>query len=467
MSDLKEQDINTAQSLDLRQLEVEKLYMPKDSGKYMLFYASVKKDARPEKCKFCGASSSLTFSGKSELRVIHDRMIDNYRRDIILYPPRLHCKSCDQRYVMPIEGIDDSHAMTVSLLKRLRSKCFLQSHTSLAEESGVSIESIRNILEEEIDKLNEFRKENPLTAPRVLGIDEKHIIHEMRGTIVDVQDGILLDMMKDNKPQTMKEAIMRLTDWDTRIEVVTTDMSNNYLAWLPEFLPNATVVIDKFHVIQDIQQRITTTKKQLYIYRKELINKNEDNKEKARHSEVLNIINENKRLFNYSMESVVRDTEMDLAQKLLTVIEEFPEFKLLRKLYYLIEFMYLQTTYEEAEAVWNEWAALLPPVKEKEYQEWCDLYSVVTPLFDEFRSFLRQGFQCFKQYILNYFKPGCRYTNAATEGINTLIKNVNSMGNGYSFEILRGKCLYISQMYRRAQYGIDLKTVKEELKQKI
>ena len=148
LSDHEEQNVATAPYLDLRQLNIEKLYMPKDGGKYMLFYASVKKDTRPEECKFCGARSSLTFSGKSELRVIHDRMRDNYRRDIILYPPRLHCKSCDQRYVMPVEGIDDSHAMTVRLLKHLRSNCFLQSHTSLAEESGVSVETIRNILEE-------------------------------------------------------------------------------------------------------------------------------------------------------------------------------------------------------------------------------------------------------------------------------------------------------------------------------
>ena len=61
LSDLEEQDITTAPSIDLRQLNVEKLYMPKDGGKYMLFYASVKKDARPEECKFCGARSSLTF----------------------------------------------------------------------------------------------------------------------------------------------------------------------------------------------------------------------------------------------------------------------------------------------------------------------------------------------------------------------------------------------------------------------
>ena len=67
----------------------------------------------------------------------------------------------------------------------------------------------------------------------------------------------------------------------------------------------------------------------------------------------------------------------------------------------------------------------------------------------------------------NYFKPGCRKTNAATEGLNTLIRNVNSLGNGYSFRNLRAKCLYISLVHERIHYGIDLDIVIREYKEHI
>ena len=173
------------------------------------------------------------------------------------------------------------------------------------------------------------------------------------------------------------------------------------------------------------------------------------------------MINDNKRLFNFSMESIVREKNSKNATALASIIDEFPEFRLLRKLYYLIELMYTKETFEEAEAVWNEWVELLPPAGNKQYKEWCDLYSVEPPLFDDFRTFVREGFQRFKPYILNYFKPGCRHTNAATEGLNNLIGSINRVGNGYKFKFLRAKCLYASLIHERISYGIDTKTIKK------
>ncbi len=173
------------------------------------------------------------------------------------------------------------------------------------------------------------------------------------------------------------------------------------------------------------------------------------------------MIKSSQRLFNYSMESIVRDEESVKARKLTTITDEFPEFRLLRKLYYLIEIMYQQQTYDDAEAIWDEWVATLPPSKEKEYKEWCDLYSLEPPMFEDFRSFSRSGFQFFKPYILNYFKPGCRETNAATEGLNKMIGDINLIGNGYSFRALRAKCLFTSLFYERTLYSLDMKTVKK------
>ena len=103
---------------------------------------------------------------------------------------------------------------------------------------------------------------------------------------------------------------------------------------------------------------------------------------------------------------------------------------------------------------------LLPPAGEKEYKDWCDLYGVIPPLFNEFRTFKRPGFQRFKPFILNYFNPGCKKTNAATEGVNTLIERINRDAHGLSFKSLRAKSLYASLINERKRYGVDLKTIK-------
>ena len=461
IEDLKEQDISTAPSLDIPGLVVEKYYTPRDCGKYMLFLANIQKNDDLKYCPYCNKMTKMNYSGVLDPQIIHDVVRNNCRVDIAIQPRRAQCTVCENRITLPKPGVNERHAMTDRLVEFLEIESFLQPHTILADRSGVTSQTIANIMKVKIAEYDEGRRLNPLPAPRVLGIDEKHLQNDMRGTLVNVENGELLDLLENNKPETMKRAIRSLRGWDTDIEVVTTDMNNSYLRWLTELLPNATIVIDKFHVIQEIEQRLTKTKNELYEFRKKLVFECPDNDERLRQQQVLSLVHTNKRLFNYSTESIVRDVNGDKAQKMATVMDEFPEFKLLRKLYMLIESMYLKTTYEEAEAIWNDWIELLPPENKKKYEEWCDLYSVTPPMFDAFRSFSRAGFQFFKPYILNYFKPGCRFTNATTEGLNKMIDNINAPSNGLSFQILRAKCLYASLVHERIQYGIDIKTIKK------
>lgn len=128
--------------------------------------------------------------------------------------------------------------MTTRLLESIKKESFLQPHTVLAERCGFSIETIQNIMDDEIDKYDAMRAANPPQAPRVLGIDEKHICNAMRGTLVDVENGHLIEMLENNKKQTMENGIKSLDGWDTNIKVITTDMNNAYLRWLPDLLPN-------------------------------------------------------------------------------------------------------------------------------------------------------------------------------------------------------------------------------------
>lgn len=458
--ELVEQDISTAPSLDLPDIVVEKYFRPYDKSEYLVFYANVKSSVVPGDCPNCKTSEHWKRAGNGKPRLVHDVERNNFRVDIIILPKRFECKNCGLKITPPLRGIEENTQSTTRLMEFLRKECFLQPHTTLAQRSGFSVDTIQNILSTEAAKYDAERAANPLTAPRVLGIDEKHIVHKMRGTLVDVETGRLLNMLEDNSATTMQNAIMLLKGWDTGIEVVTTDMNNAYVRWLNDLLPKATIVVDKFHVIQGVQQRISETKKQLYKFRKDIIKSLDDPKEIVRQRALLHEIEQNSRLFNYSQETLLSEGNANRAIIMANVVEEFPEFRLLRELYAGIEKVYQQETYDQAKEAWDAWMNLLPPAGEKQYQKWCDLYSVVPPLFDKFRSFHRQGFLFFEPYILNYFKPGCRETNAATEGINTLIERINREGNGLKFEHLRAKSLYASLIHERKRYGIDLRSVK-------
>lgn len=459
MNDLVEQDLKTAPTLDLPAFKTEKVYMPQDGGNLIVFFVNVKKDWRPaDGCPYCDNKESFTLSGRNNPRRIKDISRNNKCIQIITQSPRMSCNKCGQRFTPKIDGIMEEGTMTERLVEFIKAESFLQPFTVIQERTGVSVTTIANIMNKEIERIELERAKNPIVAPTVLGIDEKHIVHDMRGTLVDVENGNLLDILEGNSQKEFRAAIMKLKDWDKNIKVVTSDMNNSYLHWMPEFLPNATFVIDKFHVFQDVNNKVKLAKTALYEYRKNLIKKMVDGEEKSIAKEKLKLISENKRLFNYSSYSL-ESGNGEKALKLATVVEAFPEFALLRRIYTTIEDMYNQSNREDAEKIWNEWQELLPPATKDEYKKWCEKYNVDTKCFEAFKSLKRVGFTQYKPYILNYFNPGCRFTNATTEGLNNLIGTINSSGNGYQFKHLRAKCLYASLINERIMYSIDISTI--------
>ena len=66
-SELEEQDRASAPSLDLPSIKVEKFFMPRDGGKYMVFFVNVAKDHYPTECPYCHQKNCLTRSGKQSL----------------------------------------------------------------------------------------------------------------------------------------------------------------------------------------------------------------------------------------------------------------------------------------------------------------------------------------------------------------------------------------------------------------
>lgn len=126
------------------------------------------------------------------------------------------------------------------------------------------------------------------------------------------------------------------------------------------------------------------------------------------------------------------------------VCKEFPDFNHLRMLKENFELVYDCVEKEDAEGVYREWLKLVPPSGKNQQKEWEKAYKVRAELFGNMRSF-KNGVTRFYDEIFQFFEPGCRFTNAATEGLNNMIGAIERKGNGFSFEQLRAKALLLSQ----------------------
>jgi transposase len=77
------------------------------------------------------------------------------------------------------------------------------------------------------------------------------------------------------------------------------------------------------------------------------------------------------------------------------------------------------------------------------YQAWS---KEVTPEFQAAFGAILTAWRNWQPYILNYFDH--RITNAFTESLNNLIRVMNRLGRGYSFEALRAKVLFSRGAYK-------------------
>jgi hypothetical protein len=88
------------------------------------------------------------------------------------------------------------------------------------------------------------------------------------------------------------------------------------------------------------------------------------------------------------------------------------------------------------------------------YQRYYEWEKAIPDQFDKFKTAANSINGC-KTEVFNYFLTKEKYTNAYTESINNQIKRIEKDGMGYSFDILRAKCLYGKEANERPDFGDD------------
>lgn len=370
-------------------------------------------------CPECGGMEIVGY-GHGETRRIHDTSIGTKSIDIMLNTQRYKCKYCGKVFRHPITFADSNRWITNRLETVIRKRSLSEPFKNVADEFGITITTVSSIFEEYGKELEKGRK---LVAPRVLGIDENHLNHVMCGIFTDIENGTLLEITKDNKMPTIQAAIESMIDYDKNIEIVTMDMYRGYKSVVEMCLPNAKIIVDKFHVVRYIYKAAETARKQIFEKLKQDVASMPNGPKKDDKERLLTRLGKDGYLFKFSSKRVSLDPSR--ASLMASLCATFPELNELRILKLRAEKIYDESKDQfEAATNINDFISNIPN----------------RPEFKDFKA-LAKTFNNWMPEILNYFKYG-RYTNATTEGLNSLIKQLSGMGRGYSFNNLRTKALY-------------------------
>ena len=148
--------------------------------------------------------------------------------------------------------------ITRLLAKKLLARAADVSMKSLAEEYRVSWRTVRDAIEDGLR--NRYRRRD-YSKVRNIGVDELYVFRHERPsrrfitTVRDQDAGLVLDVARGKGAAAMKRFERKIAPFKENIKTVSMDMASSYTSWAAGFLPNATIVIDRFHVMKALNDR--------------------------------------------------------------------------------------------------------------------------------------------------------------------------------------------------------------------
>lgn len=360
----------------------------------------------PTECPYCGCTK-LHFNDMRGQDVT-DLPILNKPTKLHLYKKRFRCTNPECRktvYLRP-SFLDADSKITNRLANAINQEAESMPFKEIAERYNLSTTTVRNQFIEYIKPLNN----RELIAPRVLGIDEMYIGKKEDGKykiiciISDIEKRQVIEVLPDRELVSVIRFLQTLKSPEN-VKVYTMDMHKNYQRACEHVFPNASVVVDKFHVIKWVNESLEDVRKGVRIKTK----KQGKSLKKQR-----GLLRKKRELLTKEEIAMVTDW--------FSVSEELEYAYWTNKQF---DRVYASTDIETAKTCLFEWI-------------YATLDSGLKPIEKAVQTIAR-----WRDEILNFFEYP--FTNAFVEGNNRYIRTLIDKGFGFqNFEVLRGKIIMSS-----------------------
>lgn len=350
---------------------------------------------KPHTCPNCGNVTEQVHDYRTS--IIKD--IPAFGNKVFLHykKRRYHCSCCNKHFYETFTQVPKHHRTTTRLafysIHLLKNK---QSVSSVAKMLGISVSSV-------FRSLKKVRYPKPKEMPVVLSIDEFRGNaggEKFQAILTDAKHHKLVDILPKRTQSTLSEYFRSIKNRNT-VKYFVMDMNKVYKDLAKTYFPNATIVIDKFHVVRYASWALENVRKRIQ-------------KSMPPH----------KRIYFKRSRRLLLKRKKDLNEENIQALEVmFQQSQDLATAYYLKEQFYdLMKSKSRVEAA-------------KKLQDFMIL--AYASQIKEFKACLTM-LKNWAKYILNAFD--CPYTNGYTEGINNAIKVIKRTAFGYrNFDNFRNR----------------------------
>ena len=354
-------------------------------------------------CIHCQAENPQGFGRREQ--VVKDLPMHGKRVGIYVTTRRYRCRACTKTFYEPLPDTDEKRAMTTRLGAWMGKQAIKRTFASIADEVGCTEFTVRAVFS---DYVNELERTIRFETPKWMGIDEIHLI-KPRGVITNIQNNAVVELLANRNKETIIKYLSGLQGKES-IQYVAMDMWQPYKDAVEVSLPQARIVIDKFHVVKMANEAMERVRKS---YRESLTP------------------NQRRGLMHDRFVMLKRESELNDREVLLLSgwLKNYPELGLAYRLKEDFVKIYDAKTKEDALRRFVAWEI-----------------AVTADVRDAFQDLIR-AWRNWQPYILAYFDHPV--TNAYTESLNNLVRVMNRIGRGYCFEALRAKILFSEGAFKK------------------
>ena len=383
-------------------LDIEGINILDLTSDHETFVVTFRLQRRPHVCPDCGGITDIVHDYRNQrvkdIPTLGRKLIWNYSKR------RYCCPFCNKRFYETNGLLPKFHRLTNRLaaycVNELKRKC---SAKDIATSLGISHSTVHRWLH-----LIGYPK--PAKLPKVLSIDE------FRGNTDRGKFQCILTSPVDKKvidilpTRDSTELFEYLRTFSNRKEVkyFVTDMCKPYVETAKCLFPNATIVIDRFHVVRYCTWAVENVRKRV---QKKLL------------PEQRKYFKRSRKLLLAHMDKLSEENKAAV-ERMLLFSRDLREAYLLKEVFY--KFMASKDKEEAAKML-------------KEFR--IHAYVADIPEFKACLTMLKN----WEPYILNAFT--CPYSNGFTEGINNTIKVIKRIAYGYrNFDNFRLRILHTLQV---------------------
>ena len=356
---------------------------------------SVKKRSKTARCLKCLKRTNRLKDYRPTSRVLH-MMLCNQKVYLSFKKRRFKCLNCPRLFTESISFIPRYSRQSIFVmhhaLERLADSSFKATNNRIGISYGGLTALLKKVFTLETINWPEQQVENVIR----LGIDEHHFGRKNKYliTIANLLTGKPIHILQDDKQKTLRAFLKQLPEEiKESIEEVAVDMRRSFIAAVLKELPNARIVLDHFHMIQDANRRVNEARKI-----------EDDVQEKIRG-------NGPKRIPWKLLTRNKEDLKGDQDKLIRYYLNLFPAVAIFYSCKEKLRDMYKSGTKEEATIILTE---LIKSMRASEYPE---LWSWAKTLY------------AYQEYILNYFDN--HTTNATTEGLHRKFKLIQRTAYGF------------------------------------